>query len=66
MATTGQAVFTVTAGVPSAVTITGTTITDGTYTIDVNQDNSGTVLACNTPYGAAQNSSIRPVQSTDS
>jgi hypothetical protein len=70
MAATGNCVFTVTAGVASAVTLTGPvsgggTIADGTYTISVDQDNSGTRLTVNTPYGAAQNSDIRPIESTD-
>lgn len=66
MAQSGGFVFTVTSGTPSAVTVLGTVPNDGTYQIDVNQDNSGTVLAVSTPYGAAQNSDIRPVEGTDS
>lgn len=52
MALSGSFSFTVTGGTPSAVTASGATLKDGTYTIGVGQDNSGNSLSVNTPYGA--------------
>ena len=70
MANTGNISITVSGGTPTA-TVTGAsgsggTIVDGVYTIDVDQDNAGTTVACSTPYGAAQESNLRPVEGTDS
>jgi hypothetical protein len=62
--TTGSIVVTVTAGVPTAV-MTGTTLQDGTYTVNMNQDNSGTTISVATPYGAAQAQSIRQYQAVN-
>jgi hypothetical protein len=50
--TSGTLSFTVSSGVASAVTAAGNTLKDGTYTVTVTQDNTGTSLAIVTPYGA--------------
>ena len=66
MSAAGTASFTVTGGIASAVTVVGTLITDGSYQINVVQDNSGTTLSVSTPNGAAQSNSIRSSQSANS
>lgn len=50
--TSGSWTFTVTSGTPSAVSGSGSTLIDGTYTITVTTDNTGNSLAVVTPYGA--------------
>jgi hypothetical protein len=51
MATNGSFAFTVASGTPGSVTAAGGTLKDGTYTIVVAQDNTGTSLTVETPYG---------------
>jgi hypothetical protein len=60
MASSGSYTFTVTSGTPSAVTAAGATLKDGTYTITVSQDNTGTSLSVVTPYGATGQASFQP------
>jgi hypothetical protein len=60
MASSGSFTFTVTGGTPSAVTAAGTTPKDGTYSITVSQDNTGTSLAVVSPYGATGQASFQP------
>lgn len=52
MALNGQLSFNIASGTPGAVTATGSTLSDGTYTITIVQDASGYSLAVVTPYGA--------------
>lgn len=51
MAVAGSFSFTITSGTPSAVTASGGTLSDGTYSINVEQDNTGVSIDCTTPYG---------------
>lgn len=52
--------FTVTGGTPSAVTAAGNTLKDGSYTITVAQDNTGTSLSIVSPYGATGQTGFQP------
>jgi hypothetical protein len=67
----GSISFTVTAGAAGTVTVVGPassggSIQDGNYQININQDNSGTMVSVSTPVGDAQASDLRPTWAADS